>query len=133
MSLTITKYFILSGFPHHINTHSRTLSASQHHFATCIVFSERCASQKHLSACSYHLNKKDLQITLIYYNLLCFKTMVLWNFYLLWKTMLPWKKLLHYGQNYGTIPENYGTSIYEGKFCLYFLIFCYLTWISFGL
>ena len=31
--------------------------------------------------------------------------MELWNFDLLWKTMVRWKKLLHYGQNYGTIPR----------------------------
>ena len=39
----------------------------------------------------------------VYYSLLYFKTMVLWNFDLLWKTMVPWKKLWYYGQNYGTI------------------------------
>ena len=49
-------------------------------------------------------NKKELYFTIVYYSLLYFKTMVLWNFDLLWenygtfeKTMVLWKK------NYGTL------------------------------
>ena len=48
-------------------------------------------------------NYSKLQFTIVYYSLLYFKTMVLWNFDLLWKTMVLQKKLWYNGQNYGTI------------------------------
>ena len=48
-------------------------------------------------------NYSKLQFTIVYYSVLYFKTMVLWNFDLLWKIMVLWKKLWYYGQNYGTI------------------------------
>ena len=52
-----------------------------------------------ISANATNITKKKynkLEFTIVYYGLLYFKTMVLWNFDLLWRTMVLWKKKLWY-------------------------------------